>query len=140
MPVRRFLVTCALALVLLIVGGTALATAAGPLTIFQDFADNHRIEGRYSPSDLRAALAAAHGDVLYAQFADAVQNVLDRDYLGVSSGGSGGGGSPAAPLLPEPQAPDASGQPPWPLLALTALGGALLITGAGSSIYRRARR
>jgi hypothetical protein len=144
------LTTCALALALVLAGGAATASAASAFEIFADYDDNGVIEGDYSFNDLQAALRVARQDALYADFADAVQDALDASILGrsldagdaaadapaVDEPSSDGLGSP----LPQPRNPDERSQPPWPFLALTVLGGALLVTGAGSSIYRRARR
>lgn len=146
---RGFLTTCAIALALVLAGGAATASATSAFEIFADYDDNGVIEGDYSFTDLQAALRVARQDALYGDFADAVQDALDASILGRSldagdaaepsaaeQPASDGLGSP----LPQPRNPDERGQPPWPFLALTVLAGALVVTGAGSSIYRRARR
>jgi hypothetical protein len=147
MPTRRgFSAACALALALVALLALAVpASAATPEEIFEDFAFNRgTITGDYSFDDLRAALREANGDPFYASFASAVGDKLEADYLGRSpdEGGSDliGGTSDGSSALPVPRTPDESGDPPWPFLALTVLAGALVVTGAGSSIYRRARR
>jgi hypothetical protein len=147
---RGFLTACALALALMLAVGAAGASATSAFDIFADYDDNGVIEGDYSFNDLQAALRVARQDALYGDFASAVQDALDAAILGRSldagdapadspaagEGSSDGLGSP----LPQPRNPDERGQPPWPFLALTVLAGALVVTGAGSSIYRRARR
>jgi hypothetical protein len=112
------------------------AGAQAYLDIYADFADNGVIDGDYPFGRIQAALTEASGDVLYTDFANAVSDALDAAYLGGGTGGGSGANSP----LPAPRTPDTSGDPPWPLLALTVLAGALVVTGAGSSLYRRTRR
>jgi hypothetical protein len=137
MPVvRRLLAVCATALAVVLVAMPSTAGAQAYLDIYADFADNGVIDGDYPFARLQAALAEAREDALYGDFANAVADALDAEYLGGSTGGGSGANSP----LPAPRTPDTSGDPPWPLLALTALAGALVVTGAGSSLYRRARR
>jgi hypothetical protein len=134
--VRRLLVVCAAAVALALVALPGAAGAQGYLDIYADFADNGAIDGDYPFPLLRDALTQAQQDVAYTDFANAVSDAIDAEYLG----GSGGSGSGAGSPLPAPRTPDESGDPPWPFLALTILAGALVVTGAGSSIYRRARR
>ena len=134
-----------LALVVALVAGASLASAAATLDIYGDYADNRVIDGHYSAHDLKAALAGAEGDTSYAGFASAVQDAYDRDILGLSVGSEPKDArqfdpSPSSSILPEPRGPDARAQPPWPFLVLTVLAGMLIVSGAGSSIYRRARR
>jgi hypothetical protein len=136
--VRRLLAVCALALALVLVALSGTAGAQPYLDIYADFADNGVIDGEYTFSRLQGALTEARQDVLFTPFANAVSDALDAAYLG-GSGGAGAGGA-ASSALPEPRTPDQSGDPPWPLLALSILAGALVVSGAGSSIYRRARR
>jgi hypothetical protein len=137
MPVvRRLLAVCAAALAVVLVAMPATGAAQGYLDIYADFTDNGVIDGDYPFAQLQSALTEARSDVFYTDFANAVSDALDDAYLG----GSGGGGSAADSPLPAPRTPDTSGDPPWPFLALTALAAALVLTGAGSSIYRRARR
>lgn len=130
-------------------GGTGDGT---PVGVYGDWGDNGRIDGHYGTRELRAALAKTRGDVNYGSFADAVQNALDERLLGSKGSGPRRGRDILAPdpgpaaeaaatlELPEPRKPDENGSVPWPFLALSGLGGALILTGAGSSIYRRARR
>ena len=134
---RRLLAVCTIALAAVLLAMPSTAGAQAYLDIYADFADNGVIDGDYPFSHLQDALTEARQDVLYADFANAVSDALDAAYLG---GASGGGGAAASSPLPEPRTPDQSGDPPWPFLALTALAGALVVSGAGSSIYRRARR
>ena len=130
-----------IAIVAVLAAGVSLASAAATLDIYGDYADNRVIDGDYSASDLQAALAGAEGDTSYAGFARAVSNAYDRDILGLSVGSEPSGPRDVgASLLPEPEGAGARDQPPWPFLALSILAGALIVTGAGSSIYRRARR
>jgi hypothetical protein len=76
-----------------------------------------------------------------------VQDALDRRLLGARDSGPSHAVGIAVPAttpgsgeLPEPRKPDENDGPPWPFLALSGLAGALVLTGAGSSIYRRTRR
>jgi hypothetical protein len=145
--IRRLAVFCALGALLTSGAGAALATS--PLDIYTDYADDGVVDGHYSTGDLRDALARTRGDANYGAFADAVQDALDQRLLGARESGSRRAGGIVAPAatagadsgeLPEPRKPDENEGPPWPFLALTGLGGALVLTGAGSSIYRRTRR
>jgi hypothetical protein len=138
--VRRLAAVCAIALAAVLLAMPSAAGAQTYLDIYADFADNGRVDGDYPFSQLQGALTAAREDVRYADFANAVSDALDAAYLGGGSGSGSGAAAAADSPLPEPQTPDESGDPPWPFLALTALAGALVVTGAGSSIYRRARR
>ena len=141
---RRLALVCAVGAALTAGAGAALATS--PLDIYTDYADDGVIDGRYSTGDLRAALTSTRGDANYGSFADAVQDALDQRLLGARESGSrravGIVVPPTTPgsALPEPRKPDENEGPPWPFLALTGLGGALILTGAGGSIYRRTRR
>jgi hypothetical protein len=145
--IRRLAVICALGALLVTGAGVALATS--PLDIYTDYADDGVVDGHYTTGDLRDALARTRGDANYNAFANAVQDALDRRLLGARESGSrraAGIVAPAATVnpdageLPVPRNPDENGGPPWPFLALTGLAGALVLTGAGSSIYRRTRR
>jgi len=145
--VRRLACACALLCAAMLLAFSAGAASAAPsLDIYADWADNGVIDGHYSFADLQDALQAAQGDVRYAGFAGAVSDALDAAYLGTRDRGPESAAAAPAPqadaqsALPEPRSPDESGDPPWPFLALTVLAGALVVTGAGSSIYRRARR
>ena len=139
---RRIIGCCLLALALM--GGASVAMAAGPISedaeyrIFFDYANDRTIDGHYSAAELSAALSQAEGDIAYRDFAGAVQDVYDRDILGLSPDGGPAFASGTGLDLPEPSAP--GDRPPWPLLALTGLAGLLVLGGAGSSIVRRSRR
>jgi hypothetical protein len=141
---RRLAALCAALLVMLAVGA-GVATAATPATasvterIFADYAVDRSIDGSYSADDLNRALEIAReSGTSFSGFASAVSDKYDRDILGLDVRGpaTDDGNS----LLPVPSAPGERDAPPWPFLVLTALGAALVLTGAGSSIYRRARR
>lgn len=143
----RALSALIVALALALVGATALpAGAAEPSVterIFGDYVADRVIDGDYTAAELGAALDVAEGDEAFSEFASAVQETYDRDILGLST--DGGPAEVAAAdsgglSLPQPRGPGERDQPPWPFLALTALAGALVVTGAGSSILRRARR
>lgn len=143
--IRRLAVICALGALFTAGAGAALATS--PLDIYTDYADDGVVDGHYSTGDLREALARTRGDANYGAFADAVQNALDQRLLGAEGSDAPRGAgivapaeTPASEELPAPRKPDENEGPPWPFLALTGLGGALVLTGAGSSIYRRTRR
>lgn len=139
---RRMLGCCLLALALMGAAGTAMA--AGQVSsdavyrIFVDYAGDRTIDGDYTAAELSAALTQAEDDVAFRDFASAVQSVYDRDILGLSPGAGPAFAGGSGLSLPEPPAP--GHQPPWPLLVLTALGGLLVLGGAGSYIVRRARR
>ncbi|WP_217922561.1 hypothetical protein [Miltoncostaea oceani] len=144
--VRRAVSACLLALALLAVAVPAQAADGRSVTeeIFRDYALDRVIDGHYGASDLEATLDLARDDPAFREFADAVQETYDRDMLGLSTDPDpqpfAAERSGDALLLPEPSLPGERDQPPWPFLALTALAGALVLTGAGSSILRRARR
>lgn len=147
----------ALILVLALACGTAVgaeataAPAAGDGTtsvtegIFLDYSFDREINGDWSASELQAAIAVAKRQGAgFEEFEQAVQDVYDRDFLGLHTG-DGDGATPQPPdetstLLPEPRGPGERDQPPWPFLAMTAMAAALVVTGAGSSIYRRVHR
>jgi hypothetical protein len=147
MPIRRgFSAACALALALVaLLALAAPAAAATPVEIYTDFVVNGELTGDYAVEDLRAALEEANQEgPFYATFVNAVDEKLEADYLGRSNGEGGGdligASEEGGGTLPEPRTLNESGDPPWPFLALVVLAGALVVTGAGSSIYRRARR
>lgn len=135
----------ALVCALLVALGAGTAAAA-PLEVYTDYADNGVIDRDHSTADLLDSLEAARGDAQYGAFAEAVQDALDRQILGrrppepPDPGDDDGAAAGGAGDLPTPRNPDENGRPPWPFLALTAIGAALALSGAGSSIYRRARR
>lgn len=148
---QRVVSACLVALALL--GAAASATAAdeGGLSvterIFRDYALDRVIDDHYSAADLSAALDLAQDDAAFSEFASAVQETYDRDILGLSTDPdpqplpiAGTADEPDSLALPRPQPPGARDQPPWPFLALTALAGMLVLTGAGSSLLRRSRR
>lgn len=152
MHVPRRLVSACLIVAALIGSAAVPAGAAAEPTvteiIFGDYVSDRVIDGDYTASELSAALAIAEDDDAFSEFAGAVQEKYDQDILGLA-GGSGPatdpfagepGGDSGSGFLPQPRGPGERDQPPWPLLALTALAGALVVTGAGSSILRRARR
>lgn len=139
----------ALVVALLVALGCGIASAATPpsvtVTIFSDYSLDRVINGEYSAADLQAALAVAQDQgEPFREFEAAVQEVYDRDILGLRT--AGGDPQTAQPpdegsgLLPEPRGPGERSQPPWPFLAMTALGALLAVAGAGSSIYRRVHR
>ncbi|WP_217914356.1 hypothetical protein [Miltoncostaea marina] len=139
--VSRILRLCLLALALAACGAgaaTAQSAASDVDRVFLDYAQDRSIDGAYSAGELRAALERTGGDAAYRDFERAVQRVFDRDILGLSDDGPSGAGGASGLELPEPQAP--GDQPPWPLLALTGLAGALVLAGVGSTVVRRARR
>ncbi len=146
---RRLAALCAAIVAVLALGtGVALgangAKAAPTLSvteqIFADYALDHSIDGHYSATDLNSALAQARAEdpASFGDFEAAVSDKYDRDILGLDV--SGPASADDGSLLPVPSAPGAHDQPPWPFLALTALAALLVVSGAGSSIYRRARR
>ena len=146
---RRLASALAAALVMAALAcGVALGADETPVTqrIFADYSLDHVINGAYTASDLQSALVAAQDQgAPFEEFEAAVQDVYDREFLGLDTG-SGDGLTPQQPdaggstLLPEPRGPGERDQPPWPFLAMTALAAALVLSGAGSSIYRRVHR
>jgi hypothetical protein len=146
MCVRRPVSALVAALILALLCATAQAAPPSiTVSIFGDYSMDHVINGTYTASELQQALAAAKGQgTPFKQFESAVQDVYDREFLGLHTGnGNGQTAQEAATpstLLPEPRGPGERDQPPWPFLAMTVLAGALVVTGAGSSIYRRVHR
>lgn len=147
------MVIAALAAVVLALGcGQALAataaSATSPVTmrIFADYTLDHVINGEWTASELQAAIAVAKGQGSgFEEFQQAVQDVYDREFLGLHTGDGDGqtaqpDSSPSSGLLPEPAGPGDHSQPPWPFIAATVLGAMLMLSGAGSSIYRRVHR
>lgn len=129
-------------------GASAAASEEGASVtedIFLDYSFDHEINGSWSAAELQSAIAVAKSQGAgFEGFEQAVQDVYDRDFLGLHTG-DGDGSTPQPPdetstLLPEPRGPGARDQPPWPFLAMTAMAAALILTGAGSSIYRRVHR
>jgi hypothetical protein len=145
---RRLAALCAAIVAVLALGAgvaAAATTQTGPAAsvterIFADYAVDHSIDGHYSAADLNRALALARvqDGASFGDFAAAVSDKYDRDILGLAV--SGPASADDGSLLPVPSAPGEHDQPPWPFLALTALAALLVVSGAGSSIYRRARR
>ena len=139
---RRIIGCCLLALALTGVAGTAVAAGQvapdAEYRIFVDYANDRSIDGDYTAAELSAALEQAEGDIAFRDFASAVQDVYDRDILGLSPGGGPAFADGSGLSLPEPPAP--GHEPPWPLLVLTALGGLLVLDGVGSYVVRCARR
>jgi hypothetical protein len=123
----------------------ALPARAGTLEVHADYLDNGVIDRPHSQADLRAALEAAKGDVQYAGLTAAITDALEHDLLGRSPGEAAA--RPAGPdgvdglgVLPRPQPIEDTGAPPWPLIALALIGGLLVVSGTGSSLYRRSSR
>lgn len=146
---RRFAVALVVALLMALAAGPAAGATptseSVTVKILGDYSLDHIINGSWSPSELQAAIAEARrAGAGYEDFEQAVQEVYDREFLGIQTGnGDGQTAQPADPgstLLPEPRGPGERDQPPWPFLAMTALAVALAISGAGSSIYRRVHR
>ncbi|MGD9696636.1 MAG: hypothetical protein AB7V42_13385 [Thermoleophilia bacterium] len=144
-----------IAAVILLLGGMALPavmaddTGSTPaddatLRIYRDFADNERLDDQYRPSELWAAmdaLARAGDDAGYARFQSAVDEAFNESLLGQSAQNAAPPSrADLAGDLPEPVGADPGNEPPWPFIALSVLAALLVVTGAGSSIYRRARR
>ena len=103
---RRLLAVCALTLAAVLLAMPSPAGAQGYLDIYDDFVDNGVIDGDYPFARLQDALIEARKDVLFVDFANAVSDALDAQYLGGASGGGGGGAAAADSPLPEPQTPD----------------------------------
>lgn len=145
---------CARRLLSAIVVALALALLCAPaqgaetsitVKIYGDYSLDHVINGSYTAAELQAALAAAKGQgAPFKEFESAVQDVYDRDFLGIHTGNGDGQTAQqqeaTSTLLPEPRGPGERDQPPWPFLAMTVLAALLVVSGAGSSIYRRVHR
>ena len=87
MPVvRRLIAVCALALAPPAPDTAGAAAPATLVEIYTDYADNGEITGDYAFDDLVAALARGPRRRRYTDFADAVEDKLDADYLGRSPG------------------------------------------------------
>jgi hypothetical protein len=157
----RVVLACLLTLAVAAVAPAAAAPADWR-DVYVDYLEDGVIDGEYTPRELIAAAREKRGDPQYGTFAEAVDDALAHQIAGVKRTGpdrdeglapviddaeppAGGSRSfelpsdAATPLLPAPRPPDERGNPPWPLLALSAMGGALVVTGAGSSAYRRLR-
>jgi hypothetical protein len=129
---------------MLLCAGAASAAPATQATtterIFADYVDNQVIDGNWSAADLSRALDVARANgTSFGEFAGAVDDKYNQDILGLDTSGAVGPGDDSS-FLPVPVAPGERDQPPWPFIVLSALAAALVVTGAGSSIYRRARR
>ena len=123
-----------------VVSAPAATQASTTELIFADYVDNGVIDDSWSPADLRRAIDVAHANgTSFGEFARAVEQKYDRDILGLDTSGPVGPADDSS-FLPVPVAPGERDQPPWPFIVLSALAAALVVTGAGSSIYRRARR
>jgi hypothetical protein len=130
-------------IVALLIGLFAMPAAASTLDVHADYLDNGVIDRPHDPADLRAALEAAAGDAQYAGLAAAITDALEQQLLGRMPGTpgpvpAGAADRTALGVLPSPRAVEDSGGPPLPLLGLALLAGALVMTGVGSSVYRRA--
>lgn len=132
---------------LLAVAAFAGTASASPQDVYEDYiaSGSQAIVNHHSEDDLRQALADARGDAGFADFATAVSRALDRNMLGRSDppeavGASASSTQAVLGVLPAPRRLDETGGPPWPLLALTVMAGALVVSGVGSTLYRRLRR
>jgi hypothetical protein len=143
-PVRRFAACAAILVMLLCAGAVSAAPATQATTterIFADYVDNQVIDGNWSATDLSRALDVARANgTSFGEFAGAVDTKYNRDILGLDTSGPVGPVDDGSSLLPVPVAPGERDQPPWPFIVLSGLAAALVVTGAGSSLYRRARR
>lgn len=115
----------------------ASASAASPRQIYADYADNGRLDGRYSQADLRAALKDALLEGYGGTALPGLKPTVRKTLVGPSSGVLGvrktKQASPAAPLGV------AAARPTLPFtgidLALIAAGGGLLLL-VGSGLRR----
>jgi hypothetical protein len=136
-----------LALALALGCGSALAAETTSITeqIFGDYVADNDFDRHYAAADLQRAITVAReAGAGFEEFEAAVQETYDRNLGGFDTGGPPSAVDSSADdglgLLPEPRSPGERDQPPWPLLVMAALGAMLMVSGAGSSIYRRVHR
>ncbi len=88
---RRALTITVMASVAAVLLVTAPALASSSTTIIQDASDG-RIDGTYSASAVRAALAVVRSDPVYAMYSD-IEGVIANYLAGLSSKGNGSTGN-----------------------------------------------
>jgi opacity protein-like surface antigen len=120
--------TIAIGVVCVLVAAS-VASAATPQQIYRDFADNGRLDAKYSPSDLQRALKDA---VVQGYGGPTGKNT--KPTIKSGQGTKGGGAAQTPPVQ------SAGGLPFTGLdLALISIGG-LLLLGFGAGLRRFARR
>ncbi len=121
----RILVLGLLALVLI-----APIAAASPQDVIDDFREpKQTLDRKYSWSDLRAAVTLirtqrTEDPSFQEQFAEEVQRVIARDYLGLAR--------------PGPTTMDAANLPSW-VIAIATASFILVVTGIAAAVWRRVR-
>lgn len=125
----RLVATVAVALVGLLASSAAFA--AGPRQIYDDFADNGRLDGAYSPRELQAALSSA---TIQGYGTPAVVKPMKAEIKRKLGGGQVAGGKEAL------DRPARSGTLPFTGLDLALIvGGALLLLLVGGGLRRASR-
>jgi hypothetical protein len=114
------------------------ALAASPQTIYRDYADNGRLDGKYSSSDLDKALTNAVVQAYGKDKQKGLKPAVEEEIKGQTSGGQSGSGTGGTP----PAAVTTSGGLPFTgldlsLIALGALG--LILLGAALRRFARQR-
>ena len=117
------------------------ALAASPQAIYRDYADNGRLDGTYSPSDLRRALDNAVGQAYTPDKQKGLKPAVEKQVKGGTSGGTNGtsGGTNAGGT--SPTAVKTTGGLPFTGLDLSLIVvGALGLVLLGGALRRFARQ
>jgi hypothetical protein len=121
------------------------ALAATPQEIYRDYADNGRLDGKYTPADLQAALKSAavqqYGSPGNEGLPPAVEEEIDDSTSGGTSGGTTTGGSAGGQASSGTPPVQASGGLPFTGLDLGLIAaGALGLILLGTALRRVAKQ
>jgi hypothetical protein len=121
------------------------ALAATPQEIYRDYADNGRLDGKYTPADLRLALKSAavqqYGSSGSEGLPPAVEGEIDDSTSGGTSGGTTAGGSAGGQASSGTPPVQASGGLPFTGLDLGLIAaGALGLILLGTALRRVAKQ
>jgi hypothetical protein len=121
------------------------ALAATPQEIYRDYADNGRLDGKYTPADLEAALKSAavqqYGSPGNEGLPPAVEEEIDDSASGGTSGGTTAGGSAGGQASSGTPPVQASGGLPFTGLDLGLIAaGALGLILLGTALRRVAKQ
>jgi hypothetical protein len=121
------------------------ALAATPQEIYRDYADNGRLDGKYTPADLEAALKSAavqqYGSPGNEGLPPAVEEEIDDSTSGGTSGGTTAGGSAGGQASSGTPPVQASGGLPFTGLDLGLIAaGALGLILLGTALRRVAKQ